>query len=133
MRKSKINLVLFSLGALGYGLLEILWRGYTHWSMLTAGGLCFTFFGALSDKLKRQSLLIKAIIGSVFITTIELIFGVLFNIILKKNVWNYSKVPFNFLGQICAIYSFFWFILSFIFIPIACFTKNKLRKNCKLP
>ena len=26
-------------GALGYGLLEISWRGWTHWSMLLSGGL----------------------------------------------------------------------------------------------
>lgn len=128
MSKSKINLVLFSFGAIGYGLLEILWRGYTHWSMLTAGGLCFTFFGALADNFKKVNLLIKAIIGSLFITTIELVFGVIFNILLKKNVWNYSKMPLNFLGQICALYSFFWLILSFIFIPIAKLAKNQLRK-----
>lgn len=128
MSKSKINLVLFSFGAIGYGLLEILWRGYTHWSMLTAGGLCFTFFGALADKFKKANLFIKALIGSLFITTIELVFGVIFNILLKKNVWNYSKMPLNFLGQICALYSFFWLILSFIFIPIAKLAKKQLRK-----
>lgn len=127
MSKSKTNLVLFSFGALGYGLLEILWRGYTHWSMLTAGGLCFAFFGTLADKFKKTHIIIKAMIGSVFITTIELIFGVLFNIVLKKNVWNYSKMPFNFLGQICALYSFFWFLLSLAFIPIAKIVKRKLN------
>ena len=128
MSKTKTNLVLFSFGALGYGLLEILWRGYTHWSMLTAGGLCFTFFGALSDKLRKANILFKAIIGSVFITTVELIFGVVFNLILKKNVWDYSKMPFNFLGQICAVYSFFWFVLSLAFIPLATLVKRKLKK-----
>ena len=44
MKSGKEKIVLFSIGAMGYGLIEILWRGYTHWSMLTAGGICFMFF-----------------------------------------------------------------------------------------
>ncbi len=127
--KTKDSVILFSIGAIGYGLIEILWRGNTHWSMLTAGGICFTFFAKLGEKLKHSSIFIKAIIGSGFITTIEFIFGVIFNIILKKNVWDYSKMPFNIAGQICLLYSFFWAILSIIFIPFALFVSKKLRKG----
>lgn len=129
MSKRKINLVLFSVGAVGYGLLEIIWRGYTHWSMLTAGGVCFTFFGAIYKKFKNAGLILKAVAGGLFITAIEFIFGIIFNIILKKNVWDYSKLPLNIGGQICALYSFFWVILSLIFIPFAGFVTTKLEKR----
>ena len=108
MKSGKEKIVLFSIGAMGYGLIEILWRGYTHWSMMTAGGICFMFFAKLGEKCKNISLFIKALIGSAFITSIEFIFGLIFNIILKKNVWDYSKMPLNFCGQICALYSLFW-------------------------
>lgn len=128
MKLVKEKFVLFSIGAFGYGLIEILWRGYTHWSMLTAGGICFLFFAKLGEKLKNTGLFIKAVIGSTFITTIEFIFGLIFNIILKKNVWDYSKMPLNFCGQICALYSFFWLIASIIFIPFACLVSKKLKK-----
>ena len=30
----------FAAGGLGYGGLELLWRGRTHWSMLLCGGVC---------------------------------------------------------------------------------------------
>ena len=30
----------FTAGGLGYGGLELLWRGRTHWSMLLCGGVC---------------------------------------------------------------------------------------------
>ena len=30
----------FTAGGLGYGGLELLWRGRTHWSMLLCGGAC---------------------------------------------------------------------------------------------
>ncbi|MBQ4120101.1 MAG: hypothetical protein IJD45_06905 [Clostridia bacterium] len=125
----KTNLVLFPIGALGYGLIEILWRGYTHISMLLAGGICFVFFAKIGERFKKANLLTKAVIGSFFVTFIELIFGIIFNIILKKGVWDYSKMPFNFKGQICLLYSVFWGVLSLIFIPLSVSVKGRLQKE----
>jgi uncharacterized membrane protein len=125
----KVNFLMFPIGALGYGLIEILWRGYTHFSMLLAGGLCFITFAKIGEKFKKQTLLARAVIGSVFVTAIELIFGIFFNIILKKNVWDYSKMPLNFKGQICLLYSVFWVMLSLIFIPLSLKVKVYLQKK----
>ena len=47
----KKQAAIFSTGALGYSLLEILARGYTHWTMTILGGLCLL---GLSDVYKRQ-------------------------------------------------------------------------------
>ena len=47
------------------------------------------------------------------ITCIELIAGIVVNIILGWNVWDYSDIPFNFKGQICLFYSLLWFFLCF--------------------
>ncbi len=129
MNKPKANFMLFSIGAVGYGLLEIIWRGYTHWSMLGAGGICFVFFGKIGQKFKNSSIFLKALIGSSFVTAIEFIFGIIFNIILKKNVWDYSKMPFNIGGQVCLLYSFFWAIISLLFIPFATKINKKLNVN----
>ena len=126
--KFKNNFMLFSLGALGYGLLELIWRGYTHWSMLTAGGICFAFFGKLEKTLRKSSVFIKALTGGIFITAVEFIYGVIFNIILHKNVWNYSKLPFNICGQICLLYSAFWGLLSIVFIPLAGLVTKRINK-----
>ncbi len=131
MEKNKNRLMLFSIGAVGYGLLEIIWRGYTHWSMLGAGGICFLFFAKIGDKMKHAGILIKGIIGSGFVTAIELIFGIIFNIILKKNVWDYSKLPLNIGGQICALYSFIWVIISIVCIPFAGFLSHRLSTGAK--
>ena len=119
---------MFSFGAFGYGLIEILWRGFTHPSMLTAGGICFLFFAKIGEKFKKANLFIKALIGSGFITFIELIFGVIFNLILRKNVWDYSRMPFNLFGQICAVYSAFWVALSFLAIPLVSGLNKRLKK-----
>ena len=126
MKQRKIRFMLFSIGAVGYGLIEVMWRGYTHWSMLGAGGICFMFFGTISEKLKKAGLLIKGLVGSTFVTGIEFIFGVVFNIILKKNVWDYSKMPMNIGGQICMPYSCLWVLLSLVCIPFAGKVKKQL-------
>ena len=121
--------MLFSIGAVGYGLIEIIWRGYTHWSMLGAGGICFMFFGTLSEKFKKAGLFIKSLIGSTFVTAVEFIFGIVFNIILKKNVWDYSKMPMNIGGQICMLYSCLWVLLSLVCIPFAGKVNKRLQKQ----
>ena len=114
----KVNFLMFPIGALGYGLIEILWRGYTHFSMLLAGGICFVTFAKIGEKFKTSSAFAKACLGSAFVTAIELIFGIIFNVVLKRKVWDYSKMPFNIGGQICALYSFYWLILSFLLVFI---------------
>ena len=129
LKKAKCNLTVFSIGAIGYGLIEILWRGNTHWSMLLAGGPSFLGLSKISEKLKKFSLLKKALIGCLFITAVEYIFGIIFNVILKRKVWDYSRMPLNIGGQICALYSFYWLILSFIFIPLADKIQNKMRRT----
>lgn len=127
LKKHKCSLTLFGIGAIGYGLIEILWRGRTHWSMLCAGGIAFLGLSKISERLKNAHLFIKAFAGCMFITTVEYIFGILFNIILKRKVWDYSHMPLNIGGQICALYSFFWLILSFLFIPISDKIRRKMR------
>lgn len=126
--------LLFLIGGIGYGALELLWRGYTHWTMILAGGICFTLFSIISDIFEDANLFIKSIIAAITITVVELSFGVIFNIILGMNVWDYGNIPLNFLGQICLRFSLLWFLLSSLFLPFAekvghLFEKNGARQN----
>lgn len=105
----------------------MLWRGKTHWSMLCAGGISFLGLSKISEKFKKSCLFVKAVVGCVLITCVEFIFGIFFNVILKRKVWDYSHMPFNICGQVCALYSLFWLILSILFIPISDFIKKKMR------
>ena len=127
MKKAKCSLTVFGIGAVGYGIIELLWRGRTHPSMLLAGGISFLGLSEISSRLKKASLFKKALAGCGFITSVEYIFGIIFNVILKRKVWDYSKMPLNIGGQVCALYSFFWLILSFLFIPLADKLKSKMR------
>ena len=39
--------ILFGIGGIAYVVIELLWRGYSHWSMFALGGLCFLLIGRL--------------------------------------------------------------------------------------
>ena len=129
MKKNKRYLIIFTVGSVGYGFIEILWRGRTHWSMLIAGGLCFIVFSIIEKHLKSTRLLYKCILGSIAVTLVELVFGLVFNVLLGQKVWDYSRVPLNLAGQICLPFSVLWGILSALFIPISGKLDNYLQNK----
>lgn len=126
MQKIKKYGIFFIIGAVGYAVIELLWRGRTHWSMMLAGGICFIIFSLIAEKLREQRLLYKAILAALAVTAVEFVFGVVFNIILKMDVWDYSGVPLNLFGQICLLYTVIWGILAFAFVPFASFLNKKI-------
>lgn len=111
-------LFLFLVGGLGYGLLEILWRGYTHWSMLLTGGICLVLLYSIQLFFQETSFAIKCLLGALMITGVEFLVGVTVNLGLGLRVWDYSQKPFNLMGQICLPYSVLWFLLC---IPLMAF------------
>lgn len=106
--------VLYAIGGSIYFLIEILWRGYSHISMFFLGGLCFVLVGLINENYysSRLPLLVQQILSTFIITSLELAFGLVLNVWLGLNIWDYSGLRFNFMGQICLRYSIFWFILS---------------------
>ena len=108
-------MVLFCVGAFIYAGLEILWRGYTHWTMAVLGGLLFLVIGSINSLLEWETPLWKQVlIGTVIITSAEFIAGLILNIWLGLGIWDYSQVPFNLLGQICPQFSLLWAFLSLV-------------------
>lgn len=107
-------------GGITYGLIEILWRGKTHWSMLLTGGFCFTVLNAIYKKRAEMALLKKCLLGGAVITLCEFLCGIIVNIKLKLNVWDYSNNKFNIKGQICPFYSVLWTLLC---LPICSISK----------
>lgn len=116
--------IVFLIGGIGYGIMEILFRGYTHWSMLVTGGICFFIFYLINFSLETHNLLIRCVFSTLIITTLEFIVGYIVNIVLKWNVWDYSNMPYNIKGQICLGFSGIWLILG---IPMTVLS-DKLRE-----
>lgn len=113
LEKIKNDGKIFAFGAAGYYLLETLWRGHSHWSMAAAGGISLLLLIKTFKKLKNAPHYFKAIIGGGIITAVELVFGIVFNLMLGMSVWDYSSVPGNILGQICPVFSVLWCGISF--------------------
>lgn len=111
MKEIGIRGLIFLVGAFCYSLIEIFFRGFTHWTMTLTGGFVFTILFEISTQLVGSSLPIKCLLGSCIITSVEFTVGVLVNIILGWNVWDYSDMPFNILGQVCLPFTFFWFLI----------------------
>lgn len=109
-----MEVILFLIGGGIYYLLEVLWRGYSHWTMFILGGICFVIMGLLNEyKFKWNDSLIKQSIISAFIITVfEFITGCIVNLWLGWHVWDYSELPCNLLGQICLYFFFVWILLS---------------------
>ena len=103
-------LPVFALGSILYGLTEIMWRGWTHWTMLLCGGLCFTLMYLVSGS--ELSLFKKWLLSTCIITTVEFVAGCIVNLRLHWQIWDYSSMPFNLFGQICPQFILMWFVLS---------------------
>jgi len=101
----------FTVGAVGYGLIEILWRGHTHWTMLIAGGLCFLIMYYIANYLPLP-LPAKYLLSGAAISVVELLTGLLVNLWLRWDVWDYSGMRLNLLGQICPFFCCAWVLLS---------------------
>lgn len=113
MKQILKNTILFLIGGVLYIVIELLWRGHSHWTMFILGGICFFYIGLINEEFTWEMPLIKQMfIGAIVITMWELLFGILVNGAYNLNVWDYSNMPFNFLGQICLPYSILWFFIS---------------------
>lgn len=119
-------IALFLAGGAGYYSIELLWRGYSHWTMFVLGGICFCSLFFLFSYLGDAPLLIKALCGGLVITVAEFFTGCIVNLALDWNVWNYSSAPFNLLGQICLPYSILWTLLCIPLVYLCLFVEKHI-------
>lgn len=118
-------------GGIIYFYMEILFRGFSHYTMLICGGVCFVLVGTfgrhLLEKRKLDIWIVLGImiIGSLIITTTEYFTGILVNIRWNMDVWSYEELPFNYKGQICLLFSMIWSLLSLVCV----FLESTLQKH----
>ncbi len=131
MKQLNKYLILFLTGGTTYYLIEFIWKNCishsnTHWSMFLLGGICFLVIGGLNNWIPWEMSIIKqGCIGAGVVTVLEFIFGILLNIILKLNIWDYSTLPLNILGQICLPFTIIWFFLALIAILVDDYLRYK--------
>ncbi len=105
-------LAAFLFGAGVYPMLELFWRGYTHITMSLLGGICMASIYFVYIAFSGTGFFLRALLSTVIITAWEFLFGAILNIALEMDVWNYSDMALNVMGQVCAPYAAIWLLLS---------------------
>lgn len=132
LEKSLKYIALWSIGAFMYGIIEIFFKGNTHICMGIVGGICLILIGNINQSFGFDIPLFKQMFyGAIIITSFELATGVLLNMWLNLDVWDYSKLPFNFEGQICLLFSAIWYFLSGFAIIIDDYARFLIFKEPK--
>ena len=108
------ELVIFYLGGMLYMALELAWRGWSHGSMFLLGGCCFWLIGQLDARHPRWPILLQMLCGTGIIVALELAGGLVLNRWLGLGIWDYSRLPYALLGQICLPYSILWAVLAMV-------------------
>lgn len=117
LRRINKAAILFLIGAAAYALIEVAFRGYTHWTMAVLGGILFLLLGGLNEWIPwGMPLVLQCVIGAVIVTVAEFLAGLILNVWLGLGIWDYSDVPGNILGQICPQFIFAWLGLSLVAI-----------------
>lgn len=104
-------IIIFGLGAFIYGAIEVIVRGYTHWTMALTGGAVMALF-MMINRSRDVNILLRCLLGALVITSLEFAVGAVVNLGLGWDVWDYSEKPFNIMGQICPLFTLGWFALS---------------------
>ena len=131
------HLILFLIGGTTYYLIETIFKQIvhgcgSHWTMFVLGGICFVAIGLINELFTYDMSLIKqCIIGCILVTILELITGIIVNLQFGLNVWNYSDMPYNFMGQICLTFSLIWLGLSLVCIVVDDYLRYWLFKEEK--
>ena len=136
MKTKKIDLrvpiregLLLLVGGVGYYAIELAFRGRSHWSMALCGGICLSAIYHLNRRLRRRPLLLRACLGALIITAVEFCCGCIVNLSLGWRIWDYSRMPFQLLGQICLPFSLLWVALCLPVCAICSFIEPQKQKD----
>lgn len=120
LKKVREYLFLWGIGGMFYYAFELLFRGFSHWTMFVLGGVCMVFFAFQGRASRFREPLWKQVLRcTLFVTSCEFITGIVVNKWLMLGVWDYSNQPFQLFGQICLPFAIIFSGLCAIGIPLS--------------
>lgn len=125
MKKRSEYFIVFTFGSVLYGLLEVVFRGHTHWTMILLGGTVFSALYYLDLMTEKRNYVFKCFVGSAVISSMEFLCGYIVNVRLNMQVWDYSGIKYNILGQVCPKYAAVWFMLCVPAFVLSSFIRKK--------
>ena len=105
-------------GGSTYVTLEVFWRARSHWTMFVLAAVVFIMIGLLNEIWAKWNLLIQTLVGTDIATVLEFITGLVVNVILRWDVWDYSNLPGNIMGQICPQFMILWALIVVVAIVL---------------
>lgn len=122
--KPILSMLLWFFGGTLYYLIEVAYKTLTghperiSWTMLVVAILLTVAVERCGTQLPWSCpLWLQALCCAALVTAVELVAGCVINLWLGLDVWDYSALQGNFLGQICPQYSAVWWVLCLVFIP----------------
>jgi predicted membrane protein len=119
-----LSMLLWSWGGTVYFLLEVAFKtlrgeqAQISWTMLVLAVILTIPVERCGEQLPWEvPLWLQALACALLVTAVELAAGVILNIWLGLDIWDYSHLPFNLWGQICPQFSAVWWFLCLVFIP----------------
>lgn len=112
------------MGFIYYGL-ENLYDGKSSPWMILVGGVCCFLIGRLNERqiFYERKMWQQCLTGTLITLFIEFLSGMVLNVWLSLNIWDYSELRFNVSGQICPQFAILWFML----IPFCIYVDDWLR------
>lgn len=81
-------------------LCELVWRSWSHWTMFILGAICFLYAGIQNEFISWDYPFWKQVLRTeIFVLVSEFITGCIVNLWLGWNIWDYSSLKGNILGQ----------------------------------
>ena len=96
MKRWHKALILSLMGGDLYCMVELIWRGHTHWSMFLLAAMLSLPLDLANEHMAWE----------------ELGAGLILNVWLKLDIWDYSRLPGNLWGQVCLKYALLWVVLA---------------------
>ena len=111
-----------------YCMIEILFRGWSHWSMFVLTGFLGIFcVDSINNTLSFDcDYIVQILISTILCTIGEGISGIILNVWLQLNVWDYSKMTFGtfFFGQCNVLFCVAWALIIGLFAIFYCDAYN---------
>ena len=111
-----------------YCMIEILFRGWSHWSMFILTGFLGVFcVDSINNTLSFDcDYIVQILISTILCTIGEGISGIILNVWLQLNVWDYSKMAFGtfFFGQCNVLFCVAWALIIGLFAIFYCDAYN---------
>lgn len=120
-----LSMLLWTWGGTVYFLLEVFYKTLRSvperisWTMLVLAVLLTVPVERCGYQLPwKVPLWLQALVCATIVTAVEFLAGLILNVWLGLGVWDYSRLPFNILGQVCPQFMVIWWVLCMAFIPL---------------